>query len=154
MPQSPLPDPLPPGEYCSPVNLGNATFSGGLYVFDQGMSSNGNVTITGNNVTIYNRGGVTLNGNISLDLRAPTTGNMAGMVYYQPPTDTLTFTVNGRSGTDNFVGGMYLPAANLTLNGNVPSVTLLVVNAITMNGGGIGATSSGLPGIGHVVLAE
>ena len=155
MPQSPPPDPLPPGEYCSAFDLGSvSTFAGGLYVFDQGMSASGNATISGTNVTIYNKGGVTLSGKVSVDFRAPTTGTMAGMVYYQPPTDTQAFTVNGKAGTDNFVGGMYLPTADLTLNGNVPAVTLLVVNSITMNGGGIGATSAGLPGVGHVVLAE
>lgn len=155
-PQSPLPVPLPPGEYCQPLDLsGGAVLAGGLYVLDQGLTASGNGTISGTGVTIYNRGGITvINGNISFDLTAPTTGNMAGMVYYQPPENTSNVIVNGKSGTDNFNGAMYLPTANMTLNGNVPDLTLLVVGSLTMNGGGIFANANGLPGVGHIVLAE
>jgi Putative Flp pilus-assembly TadE/G-like len=154
--QSPAQSPLPPGEYCQPLDLsGGAVLAGGTYVLDQGMSAHGNGTISScSGVTIYNKGGVTFSGNISVDLSAPTTGNYAGMVYYQPPSDTSGFTVNGKAGNENFSGGMYMPTAAATINGNVPSVTLLVVGSLTMNGGGIGANANGLPGVGHVVLAE
>jgi type II secretory pathway pseudopilin PulG len=154
--QPPVVSPLPSGEYCQPLNLsGGAVLAGGLYVLDQGLTASGNGTISGTNVTIYNRGGVTVvNGNISFDLTAPATGNLAGMVYYQPPGNTSSVTVNGKSGTQNFSGAMYLPSANMTLNGNVPDLSLLVVGSLTMNGGGIAAHANGLTGVGHVVLGE
>ena len=108
---------------------------------------------SGTGVTIYNNGGVTLSGNVSVNLTAPTSGNMVGMVYYQKPSDSQAFTVNGRAGTDNFAGGLYMPTADATLNGNLPSVTLLVAASITMNGGGMNASGPGLA-VRHVVLGE
>ena len=154
--QHPLPSPLPPGEYCETLDLsGGAQLVGGMYILDQGLTASGNGTVSGTNVTIYNRGGVTvINGNISFDITAPATGPMAGMVYYQPPDDSASVTVNGKSGNEDFHGAMYLPSATLTLNGNVPNLSLLVVGSLQMNGGGIGANANGLPGVGHVVLAE
>ncbi|GAC1425368.1 MAG: pilus assembly protein TadG-related protein [Candidatus Velthaea sp.] len=154
--QNPIPSKLQPAEFCAPLQIsGNVTLAPGLYVLDQGFIANGNATISGTGVTIYNKNGqFTLNGNISLSLSAPTTGTMAGIVYFQPPANSSAFTVNGRSGTDDFVGAMYLPTAALTLNGNSPNTTLLVAASITMNGGGIGASASGLPGVGHVLLGE
>ncbi|HEY4439275.1 MAG TPA: pilus assembly protein TadG-related protein [Candidatus Elarobacter sp.] len=154
MAQSPPPSPLPPGEYCQAIDLNGANLSGGLYVFDQGFSAKGNGSITGTGVTIYNKGGVTLSGNVSVTVSAPTSGNYAGIVYYQPPSDTASFTINGKAGTDDFTGAVYMPTADATINGNVPNLSLLVVGSLTMNGGGIGATANGLPGTGHVVLAE
>jgi Flp pilus assembly protein TadG len=155
MPQSPLPDPIPPGEYCSTFSPGTATLSPGLFVLDQGFSMGGNATLSGTGVTIYNLGGFTLNGHVSLDLSAPTSGDMAGIVYFQPKSNTSAVTVNGRSGTDNLVGAVYMPGADVTLNGNLPSMTFLIASSITMNGGGMGAgPSNQYQGLPHAVLSE
>ncbi|MBV8298955.1 MAG: hypothetical protein JO083_05375 [Candidatus Eremiobacteraeota bacterium] len=155
MPQSQLPNPIPPGEYCQTFSPGTATLSPGLFVLDQGMSMSGNATLSGTGVTIYNLGGLTLSGHVSLDLSAPTTGDLAGMVYYQPPSNASSVTINGKSGTDNLVGAVYMPSADLTFNGNVPNMTFLVAASITMNGGGMGAgPSQNYQGIPHAVLAE
>ncbi|GAC1616093.1 MAG: pilus assembly protein TadG-related protein [Candidatus Elarobacter sp.] len=156
MPQSPLPDPIPPGEYCQPLSLsGTVNFSPGLFVLDQGMSAGGQATLSGTGVTLYNRGGLTLSGNVSVNITAPTSGNSAGVVYYQPPANTSRFTINGRAGTDNFAGAVYLPAGTMTLNGNVPNITFLVAASITMNGGGMSAGPSTMYlGLPHAVLAE
>ncbi|HEV3087862.1 MAG TPA: Tad domain-containing protein [Candidatus Elarobacter sp.] len=155
MPQSPFPDPIPPGEYCQPFNPGTATLAPGLFVLDQGMSMSGNATLSGTAVTIYNLGGLTLSGHVSVDLSAPKTGDTVGMVYFQPQGNTNSVTINGRSGTDNLVGAVYMPSADLTYNGNVPNMTFLVAASITMNGGGMGAgPSPDYQGLPHAVLAE
>jgi len=160
MPQSPLPNPLPPGEYCQALSLGGAeTFSPGLFVLDGGLSADGNATLTGSGVTLYNAGslaltGTTFAGNVNISIAAPTTGPYAGMVFYQPATNSNPFTLSGRAGTDNFAGGVYLPTAALTVNGNIPNMTLLVAASIALNGGGMGINSAGLPTSGHGVLAE
>ncbi len=155
MPQSPLPNPIPPGEYCQTFSPGSATLSSGLFVLDQGLSVSGNATLSGSGVTIYNFGGMTLSGNVSVNLSAPTTGLMAGMVYYQPASNASGVTINGRAGTDNFLGAVYMPSAALTFNGNVPNMTFLVASSITMNGGGMGAGPSlNYMGLPHAVLAE
>lgn len=160
MPQSPLPNPLPPGEYCQALSFsGSETFSPGLFVLDGGLSADGNANLTGSGVTLYNAGsvsltGITFSGNVNVSITAPTTGPYAGMVFYQPATNTNPFTLNGRAGIDNFAGGFYLPTAALTVNGNIPAITLLVAASIAMNGGGMTVSGTGLPTNGHGVLAE
>lgn len=149
----PGPDPLPPGEYCVQLS-GTLHLAPGLFVLDQGMAS-GNVSGTG--VTIYNGGtnGLTYSGNVNVVLSAPTTGPTAGMVFYQPPSNTASFTKNGAAGTVNFTGGFYAPTSAMTFNGQLPSITLLVVKSIRMNGGGITVpVAGGLQRTGHAVLAE
>ena len=155
MPQTQLPNPIPPGEYCQPFSPGNATLSPGLFVLDQGMSISGTSTLSGTGVTIYNLGGLSLSGNVSVNLSAPTTGDMAGIVYFQPAANASSATIDGRSGTDNLVGAVYMPSADLTFNGNMPNMTFLVAGSITMNGGGMGAgPSTNYQGLPHAVLAE
>jgi hypothetical protein len=149
----PGPTPLPPGEYCTPLS-GSLTLAPGLFVLDQGMSSG---DITGTDVTIYNGGtnGLTYNGNVNVILTAPATGPTAGMVFYQPASNTAGFTKNGAAGTVNFNGGFYAPTSDMTFNGQLPSVTLLVVNSIRMNGGGVNVPATGLiTRAGYGVLAE
>lgn len=149
----PAANPLPPGEYCVQLS-GSLQLSPGMFVLDQGMSS-GNVSGTG--VTIYNGGtnGLTYNGNVNVVLSAPTTGPTAGLVFYQPATNCGGFTKNGAAGTVDFTGGFYAPCSDMTFNGQLPSVTLLVINSIRMNGGGIDVPATGLlQRTGHGVLAE
>ncbi|HEV2741126.1 MAG TPA: pilus assembly protein TadG-related protein [Candidatus Elarobacter sp.] len=149
----PGPDPLPPGEYCVQLS-GTLHLAPGLFVLDQGMSS-GNVS--GSGVTIYNGGtnGLTYNGNVNVVLSAPATGPTAGMVFYQPASNTAGFTKNGAAGSVDFTGGFYAPTSDMTFNGQLPSITLLVVNSIRMNGGGVTVpVAGGLQRSGHGVLAE
>ncbi|MDB5073762.1 MAG: hypothetical protein JWM87_4873 [Candidatus Eremiobacteraeota bacterium] len=149
----PAPNPLPPGEYCVALT-GSITLSPGLFVLDQGMTSG---DITGDGVTIYNAGagGLRYNGNVNVILTAPSTGPTAGMVYYQPPSNTADFTKNGAAGTVSLTGGFYAPSCDFTFNGNLPSITLLVAKSIRMNGGGLTVPSAGgLARSGHGVLAE
>lgn len=149
----PAANPLPPGEYCVPLS-GSLTLSPGLFVLDQGMSS-GDVTGTG--VTIYNAGttGLRYNGNVNVILSAPASGPTAGLVYYQPASNPATFTKNGAAGTVNFTGGFYAPSSAMTFNGQLPSMTLLVVKSLRMNGGGMNVPATGLmQRTGHGVLAE
>ncbi|GAC1593365.1 MAG: hypothetical protein NVS3B28_23250 [Candidatus Velthaea sp.] len=153
---SPIPATLLPGEYCSVLNIATTvTFSPGLYVFDQGFAASGGAVISGTGVTLYNKSSTfTSSGTASIILSAPSTGNMEGMVFYQPASNSNPFTLNGSSGTYDFTGGMYMPTAAMTMNASVPHTTLLVAGSISMNGGGIGATATGLPGVGHVVMGE
>jgi hypothetical protein len=150
------PNALPPGEYCNPVG-GNVTLvptaTNALYVFDQGMPT-GNATGTG--VTIYNLGnGLTWNGNVNADFTAPTTGPTAGMVFYQPPSDTGSITKNGKAGSVDFAGGFYAPTSDFTFNGALPNLTFIAAGSITMNGGGMNVAGPGTGTVsGHGVLAE
>lgn len=148
---------LPPGRYCHAVS-GNVTFAptaaSALYIFDAGVPS-GNMSGTG--VTIYNNSGsgISWSGNVNVMVTAPTSGPTSGMVYFQPASDSGAVIKNGQSGSVDFEGGFYAPSAQVTMNGNLPSVSLFVAGSIVMNGGGMTvAGSAGLVQNGHAVLAE
>ncbi len=159
---------LSPGAFSQILVNGTndtVTFNPGTYVItgSGGLTDNGsNTVLNGNGVTYYlTTGSVNFNGSTGGALTAPTTGSYAGMLFWEPPTNTSGFTLNGKSSfkTD---GIMYAPKATITLNGNnsFSAYMILVVNTITMNGNNtinLGANTSSLPGgspIKHVVLVE
>ena len=115
------------------------TFNPGTYVVtgSGGLSDNGsNSVLSGNGVTFYlTTGSVNFNGSTGGTLTAPTTGSYAGMLFWEPPTNTSGFTLNGKS-TFKTDGIMYAPKATITLNGNnsFSAYMILVVQSITMNG--------------------
>ncbi|HMC70121.1 MAG TPA: pilus assembly protein TadG-related protein [Dongiaceae bacterium] len=149
----PGPDPLPPGEYCTQLS-GTIHFAPGLFVLDHGMAG-GDVSGTG--VTIYNgdSSGLTFSGNVNWVVTAPTSGPTAGIVYYQAAGNTGGITKNGSSGSVNLSGGFYAPSADMLFNGALPSISLLVVKSLRMNGGGITVPAAGmLQRSGHGTLAE
>jgi hypothetical protein len=132
-----------PGVYCGGI-LVNGTISlslsGGTYIINGGnFTSNGTNTITstGTGVTFYITGGasVTLNGSSTYKLTAPTTGSLAGILFFQNKSDTASATING-SNTSYFTGALYFPGAQLTYNGSGPltAYTILVANTILFNG--------------------
>jgi hypothetical protein len=107
-----------------------------------------------------------MSGQTSIDLVPPTaatclsgtTCNYKGIGFFQPSSNANAVTINGKAGVDAFDAMIYAPAAVVTLNGNVPTVSELVVGSITINGGGLNVNNTSTVGtalgIGHVVLAE
>lgn len=76
-------------------------------------------TLISEDAHIYNESGQfpTWNGNATINLTAPTSGPYAGLVYYQPFTNTNRVTFNGGS-TVNFSGTFFAPGAEFHINGN------------------------------------
>ena len=84
---------LYPGTYCGGISVnGNSWlhFNAGTYVIaGGGMNINGNSTMTGTGVTFYNTtgtggyGAITLNGNSQANFSAPTSGPLAGILFFQ-----------------------------------------------------------------------
>lgn len=144
---------LPPGTYCGlNINGGaNVTFTSGNYVMNGNTVINGNASITGNSVFFYiNSGQWIMNGSAHANLVAETTGTYAGILFYQNKNDTSQFILNGDS-TSAWQGAIYLPGANLDLNGgsNLAAYTILDVDTLTVNGSNtftIGSDYSSLPG--------
>ncbi len=153
-----------PGVYTSTLSpSGTAVFSPGVYVLDvpggNSFDAHGSVSISGIGVTFYNEEGsfyIKGTGSSSISVSAPTSGAFNGLVFYQPQSNSSTVTWDGNDHTVDFAGVSYMPSASLTLNGVAPDVSALVVNDITINGGGITVAGPNLsmPTRGHVVLAE
>jgi Flp pilus assembly protein TadG len=127
---------LPSGCYDNlNLNGANVTMSG-TYVLNGTSNFNG-ATINGSGVTMY----VTANGSAPdfngamVTLAAPTTGDTAGVLYYQVPSNTQNANFNG--GCMPSLGGLiYAPGASgVNLNGSGGGYVVVVVGGINGNGG-------------------
>lgn len=143
-----------PGTYCGGIQFNGqstGTFNPGLYIFNGPMVVNGGVTLSGNGVTFYfASSSLTMNGNSNANLVAPTTGTYAGILLFQNASDTTTMILDGDTASV-WQGAIYLPAAQLTLNGgsNLAAYTILDVNTLIVNGNDtftLGKDYSSLPG--------
>jgi hypothetical protein len=126
---------LSPGTYCTGISApgGTVTLQAGTYVLkDSDFNVSGGATVNGTGVTIVltttgtgaNIGKVTINNNATVNLTAPTTGTLSGMVLFQDiraPSTSIS----------NFTG-----AKAITLNGAVyfPNTTLNFVNGTSLGG--------------------
>ena len=153
---------LPPGRYCNANTFRGVitsitlapTANNALYVFDKVFPT---MSMSGPGATIYNNTGkgVTWNGNINVKVTAPTSGPTSGIAYFQPASNSGAIIKNGQAGVVDFEGAFYAPTAPVTMNGNLPSVSLFVAGSIRMNGSGMNVASSpGLVQVGFAVLAE
>jgi hypothetical protein len=141
---------LNPGVWCGGITIGNVstvTFNPGVYILDGGglsIGQGGGVSsATGTGVTFYSTGtntgststyrGITItNGVTTVQLSAPTSGSMAGLVYYQDPSLT-TLPVSSNT-TSIFAGGVspmlagsiYLPNTAINFSNGTSSSTASV----------------------------
>ena len=125
---------LGPGCYNN-LNLNKATvtFSGGLYIF-AGSSNMNQAAITAGSSTIYIPSGASTNFNSvsSLTLSPPSTGNYAGVSYFQVSANTTDVNLNGSS--TNVGGLIYAPSAQLNYNGSLGQYTIVVAAYANFNG--------------------
>jgi hypothetical protein len=140
---------LSPGFYYGGISInGNqaVAFNPGLYILGGGgLSINGNTsTMSGTGVTFYNTTGlggykaIKLNGNTQINLSAPTTGSLQGILFFQDrsiPTSGPGSVINGNSAS-TFEGALYFPTTTVTYNGNsgINAYTILVAYDIVING--------------------
>jgi len=149
-----------PGVYCNGMQFsgaGNITFNPGTYILlGGGLSISGAVNMTGTGITFYNTQGsgysygpVSISGASNSTLTAPTTGSLAGILFFQDRTITSP-AASGISGAsnDNFVGALYFPTSALTYSGaSAGQYTILVAKTLTFSGAAtVGANYSSLPG--------
>jgi hypothetical protein len=112
--------------------------------------------VSGSGVFLYNAGstydgttdsgkfgGITLSGNGSFNLSAPSSGNDAGILLAQPLENTraLAFSGNAMLGMG---GVIYAPSALLTMSGNAQLQNPLVVGMLNLSGNaGLAQTAAG-----------
>jgi hypothetical protein len=124
---------IDPGIYSQIKVSGNAklTMNPGIYVIaGGGFSVTGNGSVSGSGVMIYNAGsnynggsgntfgGITLSGNGTINLTAPTTGPFAGIVLFQSRDNLKAMSLSGNDTAGLSNGIVYAPGALLTISGN------------------------------------
>jgi hypothetical protein len=148
---------------------GSIIFNAGTYILlGGGLRISGAVNMTGTGVTFYNTQGsgytygpISISGASSSTLSAPTTGSLAGILFFQDRTigSPAASGITGAS-NDNFVGALYFPTSALSYSGaSNGQYTILVAKTLTFSGAAsIGANYSSLPGgspvRGTAVLSE
>ena len=139
---------LYPGTYCGGITLHGSTnlkFNPGTYVFaGGGIDVHGNSVMTGTGVTFYlttgtgGYGGITLSGTSQVNFSAPTSGPLAGILFFQDrsiPSNGAASTITGNS-SSSFDGALYFPTTTLTFNGNSSSngYSIVVADKLTVSG--------------------
>jgi hypothetical protein len=163
---------LYPGTYCGGIAVhGNAVLhlNAGTYVLaGGGMDISANTVMVGIGVTFYNTTGsvgygpITLNGNTTATLSAPTSGALEGILFFQDravPSTGAGSTIAGNS-ISTFDGAMYFPSTTLTFTGNssINGYSIVVANKLVISGNSsVGTNYSSLTNgspIKATVLAE
>ncbi len=127
--------------YCGGLDIkGDTVFEPGLYIVDGGtLRINASTNVTGSGVTFFLTNGATLafNGGANLDLSAPTSGPLAGMLFYADRDDVgAQHSINGNAGS-RLNGAVYLPSSDLDYRGNYSGAngcTQIVARRVTFSG--------------------
>jgi Putative Flp pilus-assembly TadE/G-like len=160
------------GTYCGGISVhGNAVlhFNAGTYVLaGGGMDISANTTMTGTGITFYNTAGtsgyagIALNGNTTANFSAPTSGPLAGILFFQDrsiPSTGASSTITGNS-SSTFDGALYFPTTTVSFKGNssASGYSIVVANQLTLSGNvSLGANYSSLTNgspIKGTILAE
>jgi Flp pilus assembly protein TadG len=140
---------LQPGEYFGGIKItGNAkaNFSPGTYILaGGGLTVTGNSTLSGTGITFYNSSAtgytyaaISLTGNETANLSAPTSGTFEGFLLFQDPSipvGSAAITVVGNS-SSSFDGIIYSPNTAIDYFGNSSGsgYTILVGYKIAITG--------------------
>jgi hypothetical protein len=163
---------LSPGVYCGGITIGGGSavvFTSGTYILKGGgLSLSNGASITGTGVTFFNTaatgysyGPIALAGGTTVSLSAPTTGSLAGILFFQDSgvgAATASSITNGATATLN--GALYFPTTALTFAGGSSSAyTIIVADTVNFsNGATLNNNYSSLPGgspvKGGAILSE
>ena len=134
---------LQPGYYPWGLNFNGGGYTvnlaPGLYYFGSGINV-GAVNLVGSGVTIYMASGqINMNSAAQMTLTAPTSAlsncaSCAGMLIWQPASNTSQMNLDSGSNS-GWGGAIYLPGAQLTLNGGsyVTSYGMVVAQSLMLN---------------------
>lgn len=132
---------LQPGRYCNGLNLsGTVKLNPGVYIVSGGdLKVNANAQITGTGVTLYfvNGSHVSLNGNASIQLSAPTSGTYSGMLMMGDRSGSGGKDILNGDATSLLTGAIYFPRDEVDYLGNFSGVggcTQVVADTIQWSG--------------------
>jgi hypothetical protein len=154
---------LTPGVYCNGISItgsSTVTFSAGTYVLlGGGLSVAGSASLSGTGVTFYNTknssypyGPISLAGSVTSNFSAPTSGPLAGILFFQDrsvPVGSAASSVVG-SASSSWDGALYFPTTALSYVGSSSGsgYTIIVAYDLTLTGSAtmtIGSNYSSLP---------
>jgi len=123
--------------YSSFPPSGVTNLSPGTYCVNGAFKLNAKDKLTGTGVTIVMQsGGITWNGGATINLSAPTSGDLAGMLIYAPMSNTSAMSFNG-NGSSVLTGTIFMPATPITYNGTAnlnPSYVQIIGYTIEITG--------------------
>ncbi|MFK0690843.1 pilus assembly protein TadG-related protein [Mesorhizobium sp. IMUNJ 23033] len=131
---------LQPGTYCSGMSLnGNVTLSPGVYVVEGSLKVNANAIVSGTGVTIFMSGSntVSMNGNATVTLSAPTSGAYSGVLFYGDRTGTAAQSTFNGTANSLLTGAIYFPRQQVNYLGNFSGIngcTQVVADTIQWSG--------------------
>lgn len=103
--------------YSSFPPKGVTNLDPGTYCVNGSFKVNKGDTLTGTGVTIVMQSGdIDWNGGAKINLSAPTSGDLAGMLIYAPMSNTSTMHFNGNA-SSTLTGTIFMPAAPVVYNG-------------------------------------
>jgi Flp pilus assembly protein TadG len=160
------------GTYCGGITVhGTAVlkFNTGTYILaGGGMSISSNTTMSGTGVTFYNTtgtggyGAISFGGNSTANLSAPTSGSLAGILFFQDRSIPSTGAASsfGGNSSSTLDGAIYFATTNISFYGNSSAngYSIVVANQLSLSGNAsIGANYSSLTNgspIKGTILAE
>lgn len=144
---------IDPGVYCGGITVsGSGTqlkFNPGTYVLNGGgLQVSGGANLQGTGVTFFNTGttggatkyaAISLTGGGSTSLKAPLTGDLAGILFYQDRTISSTQQNKIAGGASTlFEGTMYFPTTPLDYSGGSSAsgaaYTIIVADTVSISG--------------------
>ena len=163
---------LSQGVYCGGITIaGGATvgFNPGTYILKGGgLNISNGATVTGSGLTFYNTQGggysygtVTMGGGSSVQLAAPTTGSLAGILFFQDRSvvSGLVNTFSNGAST-KFTGALYFPTTGVAYSGGASGAyTIVVSSTLSFTGGttmnnNFSSLPGGSPIRGNATLSE
>src|SRR6202171_909725 len=134
---------LSKGVYCGGIKISGTakvTLSAGTYILmGGGLNVSGSPNLSGTGVTLYNTGNllypykpVVIGDNAVVNLTAPTSGVLAGILFFQDRSIVST-AANVLMGS--FTGALYFPATPLVLNSGSDTTvpyTIIVADTVSM----------------------
>jgi len=109
---------MSPGNWSGnfPPN-GVTTLDSGTYCISGNFKLNAGENLSGTDVTILmETGGITWNGGAEVNLTAPSSGDLAGLLIYAPMSNTSTMSFNGNANS-TLKGTIFMPAAPIAYSG-------------------------------------
>jgi Flp pilus assembly protein TadG len=117
--------------YTKAVTLNGATLGAGTYMFENGVTISGTVTVNSGTIDIYG-GSFNQPSNTLVNITAPTSGTYNGIAILQPATNTNDLQVQFGSNNQTLDGYIFAPGAEVYLQDNGGGVTATGIVANTM----------------------